>query len=61
LELIEFMMESERRFEAYGLEVQSIRELGMSFKDWTQLAPPADAESDDSGLMCIIPAQPIKV
>ena len=61
LELIEFMIESERRFEAYGLEVQSIRELGMSFKDWAQLAPPADTQSDDSGLMCIIPAQPIKV
>jgi hypothetical protein len=60
-ELIEFMIEGERRFEAYGLEVQSIRELGMSFKAWALLAPPVDAQGDDSGLMCIVPAQPIKV
>lgn len=61
LELIEFMIESERRFEAYGMEIQLIRELGMRFKEWAELAPPAATQGDDSGLMCIIPAEPIKV
>lgn len=58
---IESMIESHRRFEMYQVEVQAIRQLEMSFHDWLQLAPPADAERDGSGLMYIIPSEPIEL
>lgn len=60
LEVIESMIETDRRFEAYQAEVQAIAQLGMSFHDWIKLAP-EKTKPDGAELMYIIPSKPLEV
>ncbi|MFL9451471.1 MULTISPECIES: collagen-like triple helix repeat-containing protein [Nostocales] len=61
LEVIESMVETNRRFEAYQLEVQAIAKLGISFHEWLKLTPTTEEKPDRANLMFIIPNQPIEV
>ncbi len=56
LEVVESVIETNNRFEAYQSEVQAIAELGVSFHDWVQLAPPKETGQDGAKLMYIIPS-----
>lgn len=60
-ELIEAVVESESRFQMYGTEIEAVRQLGMSFKDWIQLTLPFNAQVGSSGLIYIVPSQPLKL
>lgn len=59
LETVESVIEDVRRFQGYLLEVQTIRQLGVSFGEWQHVLPSPDFRSDDSGLMCIALSQPL--
>jgi hypothetical protein len=61
LEVIESMIETNCRFEAYRAEVQAIAQLGISFHEWLQLAPSEQVKPDGTELMYIIPDKPIEV
>ena len=39
MEVMESMIETNRRFEAYQVEVQAIAQLGISFHDWLNYLP----------------------
>lgn len=60
LEVMESMVETNRRFEAYQAEVAAIAQLGISFHDWLQLAP-AGKKPEAAELMYIIPSKPIQM
>jgi tetratricopeptide (TPR) repeat protein len=55
LELIESMIETNQRFEAYKDEVQVISELKISFQEWLQIAPSEEPRPEGANLMFIIP------
>lgn len=56
LEVVESMIETNQRFEAYQVEVKAITKLKISFHDWLQLTPSAKVKSDRAELMYIIPS-----
>lgn len=60
LEVIESMIETNRRFEAYQAEIKAISQLGISFHDWLKLTP-SEAKPDGAELMYIIPSKPLGV
>ncbi len=60
LEEIEYMIETYRRFEAYQGEVQAINQLGISFQEWSKLAP-SEAKPDEADLMYIIPEKALDI
>lgn len=60
LEVIENMIETYQRFEAYKVEVEAIDQLGISFQDWIKLAP-AENKPEDAELMYIIPDKPLDI
>jgi tetratricopeptide (TPR) repeat protein len=60
LEVMESMVETNRRFEAYQAEVTAIKQLGISFHDWLQLAS-TKKNLDGAELIYIIPSKPIQV
>lgn len=49
MDAVEGAIEDARRFEAYRAEIGAVRRMGISFREWQNLAPPADA----AGLMFI--------
>jgi len=51
--LIEVIIEHCSRFEAYLDEVRTMRELGIRFRQWQRIAPPAVTEGPPPRLMCI--------
>ncbi|MEH1917479.1 hypothetical protein [Nostoc sp.] len=59
LELIESMIETNRRFEAYQTELQAISQLGISFHDWLKLTPSTEIKPEGAELMYIIPSKPL--
>ncbi|MBD6617300.1 hypothetical protein FNW02_16060 [Komarekiella sp. 'clone 1'] len=61
LEVVESMIETNRRFESYQTEVQAISQLGISFHDWLKLTPSTEIKPDDAELMYIIPSQPLNL
>ncbi len=61
LEVVESMIETNRRFEAYQAEVQAIAQLGISFHDWLKLAPSTEVKPDAAELMYIIPSKPLEL
>lgn len=61
LEVVESMIETNRRFEAYHLEVQAIAQLGISFHEWLKLTPTTEEKPDRANLIFIIPSQPVDV
>ncbi len=61
LEVMESMVETNRRFEAYQTEVQAIAQLGITFHDWLKLSPSIESKPDGAELMYIIPSQPLEL
>ncbi|MEH2350627.1 MAG: hypothetical protein V7K55_22020 [Nostoc sp.] len=59
LEVVESMIETNRRFESYQTEVQAISQLGISFHDWLKLTPSTEIKPDGAELMYIIPSKPL--
>ena len=60
-EMIEEVIETEGRFEMYGLEMEAVSRLGMSFDEWVHLAPSSDGQSGSGDLMYIVPTQPLEL
>ncbi|MGI2903011.1 hypothetical protein [Tolypothrix sp. VBCCA 56010] len=60
LEVVESMIETNRRFESYQAEVEAIAQLKISFHEWLKLSP-SDAKPDSAELMYIIPSKPLKL
>lgn len=60
LEVIESMIETYKRFEAYQAEVHAIAQLGISFHDWLKLSS-SEAKPEVAQLMYIIPSKPLEV
>lgn len=60
-EVMESMIETNRRFESYQTEVQAISQLGISFHDWLKLTPSTEIKPDGAELMYIIPSKPLKL
>lgn len=58
-EVMESMIETNRRFEAYQTEIQAISKLGISFHEWLKLTPSTEIKSDGAELMYIIPSHPL--
>ena len=58
MEVMESMIETNRRFEAYQAEVEVIAQLGISFHDWLKLSP-SEAKPESAELMYIIPSKPL--
>jgi len=58
MEVMESMIETNRRFEAYQAEVEMIAQLGISFHDWLKLAP-SETKPDGAELIYIIPSKPL--
>lgn len=52
-EVMESMIETNRRFEAYQTEVQAISQLGISFHDWLKLTPSTEVKPEGAELMYI--------
>jgi tetratricopeptide (TPR) repeat protein len=61
LEVMESMIETNRRFEAYQTEVQAISQLKISFHDWLKLTPSTEIKPDGAELMYIIPSKPLEL
>jgi hypothetical protein len=61
LEVVESMIETDRRFEAFQAEVKAIDALDVSFQDWLQLTPLKEVKPDGAELMYIIPDNPLEV
>ena len=61
MEMMESIIETNNRFEGYQTEIRAISKLGMSFEDWTKLAPANEVPHEGTNLMFIIPAKPITV
>ncbi|MEH1908715.1 MAG: hypothetical protein V7L05_21015 [Nostoc sp.] len=61
LEVMESMIETNRRFESYQTEVQAISQLGISFHDWLKLTPSTEIKPDGVKLMYIIPSKPFEL
>lgn len=53
MELIETMVEDDNRFAMYESEVGAIYQLGMSFKEWRQLAPSSTPQGNGADLIYI--------
>jgi hypothetical protein len=60
LAVMESMVETNRRFESYQAEVAAIKQLGISFHDWLQLAS-TKKNLDGAELIYIIPSKPLDV
>ncbi|MBD2513993.1 hypothetical protein H6G93_03045 [Nostoc sp. FACHB-973] len=58
-EVMESMIETNRRFESYQTEVQAISQLGISFHDWLKLTPSTEVKPEGAELMYIIPSKPL--
>ncbi|QFS47156.1 hypothetical protein [Nostoc sphaeroides] len=61
LEVMESMIETNRRFESYQTELQAISQLGISFHDWLKLTPSTEIKPDGAELMYIIPSKPLEL
>ncbi len=61
MEVMESMVETNRRFEAYQAEVEAIAKLGISFHDWLKLVPSNEVKPDGAELMYIIPDKSLEL
>jgi hypothetical protein len=53
MELMETMVENENRLAMYESEVDVMHQLGMSFQEWRQLAPPSTDAGNEADLIYI--------
>jgi tetratricopeptide (TPR) repeat protein len=60
LEVVESMIETDRRFESYQAEVKAIQNFGISFHEWMRLEPP-DPQPEQATFMYIIPFDPLVI
>ncbi|PZV06849.1 MAG: hypothetical protein DCF22_23040 [Leptolyngbya sp.] len=60
MEMMESLIETHQRFEAYQSEVNAIAQLGINFHDWMKIAP-AEAQPKEANFMYLIPAMPMNV
>ncbi|MBD2212636.1 hypothetical protein H6G27_22570 [Nostoc linckia FACHB-104] len=60
LEVMESMIETNRRFEAYQTEVQAISQLGISFHEWLKLTPSTESKPEGAELIYITPFEPLE-
>ena len=58
--IMESMIETIQRFEAYQSEVKAISKLGISFREWALLAPVEKQQSENRALMYLIPSAPVE-
>jgi tetratricopeptide (TPR) repeat protein len=61
MEVMESMIETSQRFEAYQTEVQAISQLGISFHEWLKLTPSTEVKPDSAEFMYIIPSTPLEL
>lgn len=61
LEVMESMVETNRRFESYQTEIQAISQLGISFHDWLKLTPVNEDKPEGAELMFIVPNEPLEL
>jgi len=61
LEVMESMIETNSRFEAYQTEVQAISQLGISFHEWLKLTPSTESKPEGAELMYITPVEPLEL
>lgn len=61
MEVMESMIETYSRFEAYQLEIKAIAHLGISFHDWMQLDPSDEPSVEGVNVMYVIPSEPITI
>lgn len=61
LEVMESMIKTNHRFEAYQTEVEAISQLGISFHDSLKLTPSTETKPDGAELMYIIPSRPLEL
>ena len=59
-EVIESMVETNRRFEAYELEIKTITNLGITFSEWTNLTP-SEEKPEGANFIFILPSEPLAV
>ena len=57
---MESMIETIQRFEAYQSEVKAISKLGITFREWTLLAPVDKQQTEDRALIYLIPSAPVE-
>jgi hypothetical protein len=57
---MESMIETIQRFEAYQSEVKAISKLGITFREWTLLAPVDKQQSENKNLIYLIPSAPVE-
>ncbi len=57
---MESMIETIQRFEAYQSEVKAISKLGITFREWTLLAPVGKQQAENKNLMYLIPSTPVE-
>ena len=57
---MESMIETIQRFEAYQSEVKAISKLGITFREWTLLAPVGNQQLENKNLMYLIPSTPVE-
>ena len=55
METMESLIETERRFQAYQLEVRVIKELGITFHEWLELTPRGDRQENDRLTYLMLP------
>lgn len=60
-EVMESMIETNYRFEAYQTEIKAISQLGISFHDWMKLSPAEETAPERANLMYIVPPEPMAV
>jgi hypothetical protein len=57
---MESMIETIQRFDTYQSEVKAISKLGITFREWTLLAPVDKQQSENRTLMYLIPSVPVE-
>jgi hypothetical protein len=55
---IESLIETDRRFEAYEIEVKALSKFDISFHEWIKLQPDEN-QSQNNNVMYIIPDEPL--
>jgi len=55
--LVEQLIEDTNRFETYLTEVETVDQLGIEFKEWQQLTPQSDTQSNETSVIFITIAE----
>lgn len=58
---VEGLIEDAGRFDAYTHEIRAVKQLGLSFQEWWQLALPSSSSTKASDLMYINLTEPLSL